>query len=120
MPRAAKDHATPHVRDGKGGVRPIAWYPDARQVRASGSIKASARDLGNWLRLQLNAGKFDGKQVVSARALEETHTPQVVVGLDAPLARWTRATQASYGLGWRITDYHGEPLIEHGGKREDF
>lgn len=106
--------ASPHGHDVAGKVRVIPWYSDDEQIRASGSIKTSVRDLGQWLRFQLANGKIDGKQVVSAAALEETHTPRIPVPLrDADRA--AGATQASYALGWHISDYRGHAIHQHGG-----
>jgi CubicO group peptidase (beta-lactamase class C family) len=116
----APDHATPHARGPDGKPAPIPWYPDDKQVRASGSIKAGARDLTRWVRMQLGGGVLDGRRVVSAAALAETHTPQVVVRLNRANARLTETTQASYGLGWRISDYRGHHLLEHGGSVDGF
>ena len=89
-------------------------------MRASGSIKAGVRDLGRWLRFQLAGGVLDGKRYVSASALAETHAPQIVMPLDRELARMTETTQMSYGLGWRISDYRGRPLWDHGGAVDGF
>jgi CubicO group peptidase (beta-lactamase class C family) len=118
--RKAADHATPHHRGPAGALIPLTWYPDDKQVRASGSLKAGARDLSRWLRLQLAGGALGDKRLVSAEALAETHTPQVVVPLDRRLARLTGATQASYGLGWHISDYRGHRLLAHGGAVDGF
>ncbi|MHB1424999.1 MAG: serine hydrolase [Gemmataceae bacterium] len=112
--RKAPDHASPHGRDADGNVTVIPWYDDDKQIRASGSIEASARDLSQWLRFQLAHGKFDGKQVVSAAALAETHTPRIPVPLGAA-EREAGATQASYALGWHISEYRGHAVHEHGG-----
>ena len=59
-------------------------------------------DLSQWLRFQLAHGKLDGKQVVSAAALAETHTPRIPVPLSAA-DREAETTQASYALGWHIS-----------------
>jgi CubicO group peptidase (beta-lactamase class C family) len=147
--RARKDHATPHRRvpphptlspaggegnkkkpsppaGGEGRVRgggkhsPIPWYPDEKQVRASGSLKGGARDLAAWMRLQLGDGAFEGSTILSAESLRETHTPQIVVPLPRDLARMTEATQSSYGLGWQIHDYRGRRVLEHGGSNDGF
>jgi CubicO group peptidase (beta-lactamase class C family) len=118
--RALPDHATPHRRDASGKLQSIDWYPDDKQIRASGSIKTSAADLVRWMRLQLNEGVYAGKRIVSAEALAETHTPQIVVPLDRDLARLTETTQAGYGLGWQIRDYRGRRLLEHGGATDGF
>jgi CubicO group peptidase (beta-lactamase class C family) len=118
---AAKlEPATPHHRGADGKFTPIEWYPDDEQVRASGSIKTSARELAAWLRLQLNGGSIGGKQVVSATTLRETHMPQAVVPLESIRARLAGTTQQSYGLGWHIGDYRGQPLLEHGGAVDGF
>ncbi len=71
--RKAPDHASPHGHDASGNVEVIPWYDDDRQIRASGSIKASVRDLSRWLRFQLAEGVHDGRRLVSADALHETH-----------------------------------------------
>jgi CubicO group peptidase (beta-lactamase class C family) len=115
----ASDHATPHGHDISGKVRVISWYSDDKQIRASGSIKASVRDLSQWLRLQLANGKLDGKQVVPTAALEETHTPRIPVPLSAA-DRAAGTTQSSYALGWHIRDYRGHAIHEHGGAVKGF
>jgi CubicO group peptidase (beta-lactamase class C family) len=114
------DHATPHRRGPDGKAEPMEWYPDDRQIRASGSIKAGVRDLSQWARMQLGGGALDGQRVVSEGALAETHTPQVVVPLGRARAKATGATQASYGLGWQISDYRGHHVLEHGGAVDGF
>lgn len=108
---AAADHAFPHRRGTDGKPEVIPWFDDSKQLRASGSIKAGVRNLGPWLRFQLAGGVFDGKRLVSAAALGETHRPQVVVPGDG---------LQSYGLGWHITEYRGRPVLEHGGAVDGF
>lgn len=118
---AQKDtnHASPHGHDEKGKIVIIPWYNDDKQIRASGSIKASVRDLSQWLRFQLSGGKIGEKRLLSAEALEETHTSQIPVPLSAA-ERAAGATQASYGLGWHLTEYRGHAIHEHGGAVEGF
>jgi CubicO group peptidase (beta-lactamase class C family) len=115
----AADHASPHGHDANGKVKVIPWYPDDKQIRASGSIKTSVRDLSQWLRFQLAHGQLDGKQVVSAAALEETHTPRIPVPLSAA-ERAAGATQGSYALGWHISDYCGRAIHGHDGAVKGF
>jgi hypothetical protein len=115
----AADHASPHGHDADGKVKVISWYPDDKQIRASGSIKTSVRDLSQWLRFQLAHGQLDGKQVVATAALEETHTPRIPVPLTAA-ERAVGATQASYALGWHISDYRGHAIHSHDGAVKGF
>jgi CubicO group peptidase (beta-lactamase class C family) len=115
----ALDHASPHGHDASGKVVAIPWYDDDKQIRASGSIKASAGDMSQWVHFQLAGGKLNGKQLVSADALETTHTGHIPVPLDAA-ARAAGATQASYGLGWQIGEYRGHSLHAHTGAVDGF
>ncbi len=116
----ADDHATPHRFDADRKPQVMDWYPDDKQLRASGSIKTSVRDLSGWLRVQLNNGMLGDKRVVPADILAETHRPQIVVPLDSEKAKFAVTTLSSYGLGWHIEDYRGQPLLEHGGAVDGF
>ncbi len=116
----AADHATPHRHNAHFEPEVMPWYDDDRQIRASGSIKASVRDLSQWLQLQLNDGALDGKRIVSTVVLAETRRPQMVLPLDPDAAQYADTTQMSYGLGWRISDYRGHHLLEHGGAVDGF
>lgn len=117
--RKAANHASPHGYDADGKVVSIPWYNDDKQIRASGSIQANAHDLSQWLRLQLADGKFDDKRIVSSEALAETHTPHIPIPLSAA-DRAADATQASYALGWHITDYRGHAVHLHSGAVDGF
>ena len=69
--------------------------PDAQSP--AGGVSSTANDLARWMRLQLEGGRFEGKQVVDAKALAETHLPAIMV----------HPTSASgipqfYGLGWNV------------------
>jgi CubicO group peptidase (beta-lactamase class C family) len=118
--RKAPNHASPHGHDAGGKVVVIPWYDDDKQIRASGSIKANVGDLSNWLRFQLNRGKYEGKSLVSADTLEETHTGQKTVEKMSAAARAAGAIQVNYGLGWYISEYHGCGILEHGGAVDGF
>jgi hypothetical protein len=71
------------------------------------------RDLAQWLRLQLGNGTFEGRRVIDAAALAETHRPQIISAApDNP------ATDRAgfYGLGWNVNyDDHGRVRLGHSG-----
>jgi len=73
-------------------------------VAAAGSISSSVLDMSKWLRFLLADGEFDGQRLISKEALSETWSQQMAMG-----------PGISYGLGWMIRDWQGQPLIEHGG-----
>jgi CubicO group peptidase (beta-lactamase class C family) len=115
------DYARPHRVGPDGRAEVLPWYEDDRQIRASGSIKASARHLAEWMRFQLGDGTWKGQRLVSAAALAETHTPQVVVPLKGLQRRlYPDTQQMSYGLGWLIHDYRGHLCRAHSGATEGF
>lgn len=98
----AKNRALLHVRvDGKWTAKNTR-QPDAQSP--AGGASSTLNDLARWMRLQLNEGKFDGRQLVATAALAETHTPQIVTGFTPDQGRLS-----SYGLGWIVS-------VERGGK----
>src|SRR5262249_40874649 len=109
---AARNRALTHVRvEGK-------WVPrytlNTDGLSPAGGVSSSVRDLSAWMRLQLAGGKFAGKPLIPAKALEETHRPQIYAGF----YHWTDKA-ASYGLGWYIVrDEHGRVFWKHGGTLE--
>ena len=97
------DVATGHLLDriGDPEVAPRFMMEDD----AAGSIHSSTHDMAKWLRFHLSKGLADDKRLVSASALGETHTPQMVMH-QPPLQRplFPDTVQMSYGLAWVIHD----------------
>lgn len=113
------DVATPHRKDKYGHVKSIPWYRISEPDPA-GSINSTARDLASFLKLQLN-GVWNGRQLISAAALNEPHTPQVAIRPDSYVRLMNPDTlQISYGMGWVIQDYRGELVLMHGGVIDGF
>jgi CubicO group peptidase (beta-lactamase class C family) len=100
--QAADNRATIHlIEDGVAAPR-FKRTPDAQSP--AGGVSSTINDMNKWLVLQLNEGRFAGKQVVDADALAATHLPQIVTGT----GRDGRATL--YGLGW-IVGYGDDGLV---------
>ena len=109
MPNVARPHAI--VND---TVRAVP-YRLIDNIAPAGSINSNAVEMAQWVRLHLNDGKFDGKQIISKRMVDEMRTPQIVIpggggGNQNPSAHLT-----AYGLGWFLSDYEGRLLVQHGG-----
>src|SRR5947209_9498617 len=117
----ASDHATGHRWSANGqsvAVQPMRNY-DA--LAPAGTIKSSAHDMAQWLRFQLAGGAIDGKRLMSLSAIEETHTPQTIIPIGAATRQLYPDTNfLNYGLGWNISDYHGELLVAHAGALNGF
>ncbi|QGM98745.1 serine hydrolase [Methylocystis parvus] len=93
-------------RDGRWVAGPQR-QPDAQSP--AGGASASARDMAAWVRLQLARGKFDGRDIIDAGALDETHRPQIATDPADP----SKAAPTFYGLGWDIS-YNEHPLVRWG------
>lgn len=116
----APDHASPHSKPRDANLKVVPWR-NIDNVGPAGSINASTRDLSKWVRMQLADGLFAGKRIVSQTNLRETRTPQTVIRIEGPLfAANPHTNLMSYGMGWRLQDYHGRLMVSHGGRIDGF
>ncbi len=89
-----------------------------RAALPAGGIAMSARDLAQWLKIQLDQGAIPGGgrlfSEAQAREMWEPVTPM-------PATRWpgelalADAKQTAYALGWTVEDYRGHRLVWHNG-----
>jgi CubicO group peptidase (beta-lactamase class C family) len=102
--------AWPH-QEIDGRVRPIprrSW----EVVAASAAVNTSAREMAQWMRLQLGEpGVYRGQRLISARTMREMYTPQVALGGNAPGG----SDFSAYGLGWSLRQHEGRWIAQHGG-----
>lgn len=106
------NYAVPHELDIEGGYSPIPmkWERFVIPLAPAGAYWATAEDMGRYLITELNRGVTpDGQRIVSTENLAHTWEPQV-----------SMSANASYGLGWIVSDYKGQPLIGHGGNTIGF
>ena len=108
---AAANRAWTHARVGDRWVARYVRQPNAQSP--AGGVSSTVRDLAQWMRLQLGNGTIDGKEVISAKALGETHAPQIVSHM--PVDPSTERA-GFYGLGWNISyDALGRVRLSHSG-----
>lgn len=106
----ADNKATLHVKTDGTWRATYVRDPDAQSP--AGGASSTVRDMTKWLRLQLANGKFEGRQVVDADALEETHLPHIMS--EPPHSPAGRA--GFYGLGWNVSyDDQGRLKLGHSG-----
>ncbi len=82
-----------------------------------GGMVVCGADAVQWLRLHLNAGQVDGKQIVPSDALMETHQPHAAArpGKDIASLFYPGAHIGAYCLGWAASDFEGHPMVCHSG-----
>jgi hypothetical protein len=114
------NRASPHRVGRDGKLHVIDWY-EQPIPNPAGSIHASAADLVGWLQFQLGNGALGDKRLLSARALAETHTPQMALRLEGIYrAVSPECLLMSYALGWTVQDYRGQLLVSHAGVLDGF
>jgi CubicO group peptidase (beta-lactamase class C family) len=91
-----------------------AWTPKLRRdpdaQSPAGGASSSVSDLVKWLLLEVNNGRFQGRQVIAEAALAETHRPVIVSGVNS-----VTGEVGFYGLGWNI-DYGRHGVVwDHAG-----
>src|SRR5262249_15188747 len=114
MPKAA-EAALPYGET-KGEVKEIP-YRNIDAIGPAGSINSSVSEMAHWLLMQLDKGKYNGKQVVSEASLRENHTPQIVAGGDL---KYDELFYSSYGMGWGVSSYRGRLILAHSGGIDGF
>ena len=99
--------ASPHDTDVDGKTMPARMDSNYSVVplRPAGGMWTSARDLSNYLRMELSLGQLpDGTRLVSSESLLERRKGQVQTGEDAV-----------YGMGLIVNTRYGIPVVSHGG-----
>ncbi len=109
--------ARPHVR--KGDV----WVPAPTKepyylLPAAAGVNASITDLGKWLIAQIGARP----DVVPLDVLEDLRTPRINTAAETrrQIALKMPVTKSGYGLGWRVSTYAGQTLVQHSGSVEGY
>jgi CubicO group peptidase (beta-lactamase class C family) len=107
---SATNRAWSHVLDNGRMLPKFVRHPDGQAP--AGGVSSSARDLARWLRLQLGQGSVEGRQLIPAAVIAETHAPQIVTGFNPA----TFSPTGFYGLGWVVTyDERGRKFVHHSG-----
>lgn len=102
-----ENKATTYAIDPEGAWRPAPHRRTDAQA-AAGGVSASLNDITRWLMFQVNGGRVDGRQVVPADALSETHARHTIIGHD-------HGERTYYALGWKVVDRSGYSVITHDG-----
>ena|GEM_PF-39472 len=92
-------------------------FRDIAAIGPAGSINSNVLDMANWVLLNLNKGKFGGKQIISEASLSQVHSPQIVMPSSI---QHDEILYSSYAMGWMVEPYRGHLLLHHGGSVDGF
>lgn len=107
----ASNKCTPYTKaEGKLVKIPYCYIDN---LAPAGSIGSSVQDMSHWVMMQLDNGRYNGRQVVPSSAIAETRTPHSILGNGGSL--FNEGHFALYGLGWFLEEYCGKKIVSHTG-----
>ncbi len=98
----------------------VAPYFNIAAVSPAGSINSSALEMSNWLKIWLNKGKFEDKQVLPESYIKKAINPLMIVGNGISNSEYPDQHLNSYGYAWFVSSYKGHYRLEHGGNIDGF
>ncbi|MBX9690225.1 MAG: serine hydrolase [Candidatus Obscuribacterales bacterium] len=106
---ARDNKALGHIRENGNWVHKFKRQPDAQSP--AGGASSSVSDMAKWMIMEIASGKFEGKEIVKAAALKETHEAQIVSGFNH-----LNGKAEFYGLGFNVSyDKGGRLILGHSG-----
>lgn len=80
------------------------------------SVTSNVSDLSKWVMMQLESGKYDGKQIVPKQVIMKTRESLMITGN----GRGPSNHFSNYGLGWFLKDENGKKVVTHDGGANGF
>ena len=105
------------VQDGWVKAMPRA-VPLGKQTvfAAAGGMLCSIDSIMKWHQMHLNKGKLPNGNVFLSEAQQSLlMTPQTIIPVMKTEREWFGTNFTAYGLGWRLKDYNGFKVEQHGG-----
>lgn len=93
-------------------------YANIDNIGPCASINSCIKDISNWILMQLDSGKFNGKQVFPYSVIKQTVTSNMIVR--EPSGRIPSNHFTTYGLGWQLEDMYGVKVVSHNGGANGF
>jgi CubicO group peptidase (beta-lactamase class C family) len=93
-------------------------YDQVDNLAPAGSIVSNVKDVAKWLTMQLDSGRYEGKQIIAWKALQKTRDENTIVGSRASAVYPTHFR--GYGLGVFEADYNGKQIFWHTGGANGF
>jgi CubicO group peptidase (beta-lactamase class C family) len=105
--------ATPHgLADGKN--IPIEWV-NWEEIAAMGGLISSVNDIAKWMIFNLNNGIIGEDTILEAKSRNLIWTPHNNFVVNHTKSNDFDMHFRGYGLGWELSDYHGNIKVSHGG-----
>ncbi|MBA2248863.1 MAG: serine hydrolase [Chitinophagaceae bacterium] len=113
---AGKNIAVPY----SNSYGPLTRLPYDRidNLGPAGSLVSNVKDMSKWLLMQLDSGRYGGKQIIPWTALQKTRDMNTIITSRRSSVYPTHFR--GYGLGVFINDYNGRTIYWHTGGADGF
>lgn len=88
-------------------------YDHMDNLGPAASMVSNVNDLSKWLIMQLDSGKYEGREVLPWPVIQKTRDANIVVG--SRKSPYYPTHMRAYGLGLYMTDYNGKQVYWHTG-----
>lgn len=112
-----KDAAQPYSTSFTGELTPLP-YDNVENLAPAAGLVSCVKDIAKWLTMQVDSGKYDGKQIIPWKALQRTRDVNTVIS--SRKSRYLPSNFSGYGLGVEIMDYNGKQVFSHTGGADGF
>jgi CubicO group peptidase (beta-lactamase class C family) len=85
-----------------------------KRPHAAASLFTSTTELSHWAKMLLNEGVYKGDTILYPEIIKDMMTGRTLLSVSG-LKKMAGANFSNYALGWSVWDFHGTPIIEHGG-----
>jgi CubicO group peptidase (beta-lactamase class C family) len=116
------DHGVPFTeRRDSDSLYAIPYYREQVAIGPAGAINSNIQDLSHWLIALMNAGRFEGRQVIPAGVVKATLEPSIAMpNTTLEAFGWGELLNSAYGMGRWTASYRGHLLAYHGGDINGF
>ncbi|WP_336960373.1 serine hydrolase [Chryseobacterium contaminans] len=84
------------------------------------AVNSSAADMGNWIRLWLNSGSFENKQLISKEYTKNAISAKIVIDGTPPVKSDQKNYLFAHGYGWFTQIFKGHYKVWHAGAVSGF
>lgn len=106
------DVAVPYTTSFSGKLNRVP-YDNWNNLAPAASMVSNVHDLSHWLLMQLDSGRYNGKQVLPWEAVQKTRDINII--LSSRKSTSLPIHFMGYGLGLFVADYEGRQLYWHTG-----
>lgn len=104
--------ATPYTTSYTNQLKAVP-YDNWNNLAPAASIISNVNDLSHWLLMQLDSGRYNGKQILPWQAIQKTRDINIILSSRKSLVYPMHIR--GYGLGLNVADYNGREVYWHTG-----